>query len=128
MSERRKRPRKRTGAYVAVHDLNSNENVGRLIDVSAEGMKLMSSKCFEKNSTLLLQIDLPSEIDGRGQILCKASIIWCKEGNEPDFHEVGLKISDISPYNHETLEKWMTSLAFQKSLKFAPEAKLEKNR
>ena len=121
MPERRKRPRKSAGTYVTVYDLSVNERIGYLIDISSSGMRLISESEFKPKTTLLLQIDLPANIEDRGQVLCKAEIIWCRKGKCVDCYESGLEITDISRYNQDTLEKWMASPVFGKTLKFTTE-------
>jgi len=121
MPERRNRTRKTAGTYVTVYDLSVNEKIGYLIDISTSGMRLMSKTKIEVLAPLLLQIDLPANIEDRGQVLCKAEAIWCRKGSCVDCYESGLRITEISKYNQETLEKWMASPVFGKTLKFNPE-------
>jgi len=50
MDEKRKHDRKRSSGYVAVIDIKTDEHLGCLVDLTLEGMRLMTKKQYEPST------------------------------------------------------------------------------
>lgn len=96
-SERRISNRRKFGYFMPVKDNNSNEIVGYLTDVSAQGFKLESQKSLLVNTVYHLRLDLTREVSNKSCISFYAKVIWSQpDPGTPLEYMHGFQIVSIS--------------------------------
>ena len=114
MEERRKARRWRSadysqngkrcsGKYFGVYDRVSGDFIGYLIDLSSEGMKILSKRTVPAGEILKLRIELPEEIKGSDELLVEARNVWCDKDNRPEFNRLGFSFTSTFPYHTEII-------------------------
>jgi hypothetical protein len=78
-----------------VVDRNSGLSVGRIINLSLEGLMLISTERQVNNTVLDLSIKLPETIFGKNAIECRATCMWCKKNEKTDFFEAGFHLFEL---------------------------------
>jgi hypothetical protein len=96
MGDRRKLARKSTNDYFLVHNDETNELIGRVMDINADGAMLISEEPIPVPRTFKCRLRLPRMI-GRYRFLhfeleCK----WCNKNKRLGWFEAGFQMREIS--------------------------------
>jgi hypothetical protein len=73
----------------------SGSPVGRIVNISLEGLMLIATERQINDTVLDLQIKLPEMIFGKTTIDCKARCMWCKQNDKTDFFEAGFHLFEL---------------------------------
>lgn len=95
MEERRKLRRRHVIYYSRVYERSTGELIGHVIDITPEGIKLISEQPISINTHFHFRIDLPDEIMGREYMFFEAVSIWCTEDVNPDFYNTGFRVGNM---------------------------------
>lgn len=95
MRETRKLKRKQTYTFLGVYDRNTNQFVGRLVDMTKEGVKLRSMAAMETNAVFQFRLDLPFDINGSKEIVFNARSIWCNKCSDSGQYNIGFQVQDV---------------------------------
>jgi len=82
--------------YLRVYDRTTGQLLGRLGDLTTDGVMLISEEPIEIRKTFHLRIDLPEQIEGRREITFEAISRWASKDINPNFHDTGFQFSVIS--------------------------------
>lgn len=96
MQERRKFPRKRTTKLLEIFDVNTDEHVGNVVDISLSGILLICNREIEDNSVFQLALKIPEDYEGDGQIEFGAEVLWAEISSDSNQSWIGIHIIDIS--------------------------------
>lgn len=92
--------------YLRVFDGMSSKVIGHIVDISAQGLMLISDSPVSVNENYRLRMRLPAEISEKDEILINATSRWCKQDVNPDFYITGFQIHDLTP----DIEKYILCL------------------
>lgn len=115
MEEQRRLKRRHTYYYSRIFDEDTKELKGRLVDISTNGMKLISDEPIEIDRTFQLKMILPIGIEGKKSISFGAKSKWCKKASNPDLYDSGFQLVSISPDNVEVIEHLIQETTFTDS-------------
>jgi len=101
MWDKRRKKRMRLLYYLKVYNEDELGILGRLIDISREGLLVLCNRLVESNTQLKLKLTLPSEYEGQKNLHLTAESVWCKKDLRHDGFNVGFRILNPSA---ETLE------------------------
>jgi hypothetical protein len=110
MIEKRRLPRKRPDVALQVTDAMTGEVVGRLGNLSLEGMMLMASTPIVEDALYQFVFHLP---DSHGQlrpIEVGAHELWTEPATVRDQSWVGFRFIDIGADDTRTLRDWLAHL------------------
>ncbi|MEW5725651.1 MAG: PilZ domain-containing protein [Thermodesulfobacteriota bacterium] len=97
MIEQRRLKRRQLVYYLKVNDRLSGQTVGRLVDITTEGVMLISSYPIETNRVYQMVMTLPQEMEGAREIAFDAKSHWCRKDVNPDFYVAGFQFVTVSP-------------------------------
>ncbi|MBF0530323.1 MAG: PilZ domain-containing protein, partial [Deltaproteobacteria bacterium] len=89
--------------YLKVLDHGTGQPIGRLVDITVEGMLLVSSQPIPKNTVYKLQVDLPDGLNARPPIILEARSLWSKPDINTDFIDTGFIFITIAPSDLQTI-------------------------
>jgi c-di-GMP-binding flagellar brake protein YcgR len=112
MKEKRKLKRRRTLYCLKVFDCDTHSLAGRLIDITAEGMMLISSEPVREGDSFKLRVPFPEAIGGKKHITVDARNVWCAQDSSMVLYEAGFKFLNVSPDITDTIERSMGSYLF----------------
>ncbi|NQU64439.1 MAG: PilZ domain-containing protein [SAR324 cluster bacterium] len=99
--------------YLKVFDNETNEVLGRLLDVTTEGMLIFSEKPVTTDKFYKIKLTLPKDIVVKTDIFLEALSLHCKKDPTADFYNTGFRIVDIEDEDKLTLIRIINRFSFQ---------------
>ncbi|MEJ2455032.1 MAG: PilZ domain-containing protein [Candidatus Thiodiazotropha sp.] len=96
MIEKRKSPRKIADEVLEVSDQITGTQIGRVVNISAEGLMLLSQEPIVTGSVYQLEMILSGSDGSSQQISFGAEAVWTTEATQPESFWTGFRIIDIS--------------------------------
>lgn len=109
---RRKVPRQYLVFYLRVFDWLTGKVLGHLVNISPEGVMLLSDSAIPVNEVYRLRMQLPSEVSEVGEIVFNAESRWCKPDGNPDFYVTGFQIQDLKEEQKNDILKLIDDFSF----------------
>lgn len=78
--------------FLSVYNRKTSKLVGYIVNISHEGMRLVSSIPLLTHSVFQFQIKLPKEIQGEKVINFDALSCWCRPDVSPDCFDTGFRL------------------------------------
>ncbi len=103
MGKERSLERKNLFYYFEVLDRNTNETAGRLVDITTEGLMLISEKEFRKDEVFQFKMQLPEDL-GNKYFNLDAKSMWCRPAKNKGFLDAGFSLVNASKVDIETIE------------------------
>ena len=107
MIEHRRSPRKPPGVIIQVTNVMTGEMIGRLGNISAEGMMLIGNRAVIEDALYQLSFHLPDEHGRLHPIEVGVHEQWSEVANVPGQSWVGFRIIDIGPEDAAVLRDWL---------------------
>jgi len=107
MQKQRNRPRKNTPHNVKVLEQESGTTLGRVVDITADGLMLVVPEAIETGRQLNFRIILPRMVEGKVEIAVSAEAVWCKQDTNPRYFKVGFRFENLAGNDGFTLEDVM---------------------
>ena len=101
-----------SGRYFGIYERTGDAFIGFLIDISSEGMMVLSKKAFQDGATLKLRIELPEEIRGSNQLMVEVKSVWCERDTNPEFYRIGFAFTFTFPHHMDVIELLFNRAAF----------------
>ncbi len=101
MPERRTTPRQKFSLYMRVLDDDTQEQLGHMVEVSSDGLKLETSVDLPINKDYYLRVELTPELADRPFIVFIARTRWSKVGILPNLFQCGFQIIEMMPDDKE---------------------------
>lgn len=112
MEEQRKNIRRAPNDYFLVFDRENDRFIGRVLNMSLDGLMLVSMEPVEVPDEFKCRIALPEKIDDCNQIVFDAESKWSRKNGESNMYETGFKMTNVSKIDREImkelLQKWLT--------------------
>ncbi len=83
MSDRRTLHRRHLIYYLKVLDRETEELLGHLVDITEEGLMIVSENCLKEGKLMKMKMLLPREIEEKEQIEFDARSMWCRKDVNP---------------------------------------------
>ncbi len=96
MIEKRKSARKIADEVLQVSDKITGTQIGRVVNISAEGLMLLSQEPIVMGSVYQLEMDIPEGGGDIKHVAFGAEAVWTTEATQPDSYWTGFRIIDIS--------------------------------
>ena len=87
--QERRQKRWQLVSYLRVHDADSQELIGHLVDISTDGIMLISEQPIPVESQFNFVMEVPSGKQGSITLAFKARSLWTKQDLNPHFHNSG---------------------------------------
>jgi len=107
MEDYRHRPRKNTPHNVKVLDEETGRILGRVVDITADGMMLVSRTEIAPGTQFDLRINLPVMVHHRTDVSVTARTVWCNSDANPSYFKVGFKFINLAGEDGFLLEDVM---------------------
>jgi len=113
MLERRRHKRHYLVSYLAVFDRQTGAPLGYLVDLTDEGMMLMTHGSLEAGRSYSCRLDLPSPIDGRRALALEAKVVWSRRCGEEDCYDTGFQFENLSVEASRVLDRLVQEYEFE---------------
>jgi len=116
MDEKRTAQRKQTNDFLGVYDRETEEFIGRLVDLSVKGLKMRAVLNMNVKSIYKFRIDLPTVVARRQFLELDAECVWCsKSAKSGEKFDVGFKFTQINFEEVETIQYLLNDTLFNDS-------------
>ncbi len=112
MTEQRRRKREHSLYYLPVFPVGQDELLGRLVDITPEGMMLVCEVAVAVGTHYRLNILLPQELAEATAISCLAECRWCRSALNPDYFDAGFRILEVSDRGRSLIDLLITHFSF----------------
>lgn len=123
MTNTRSNERRYTTDYLVVFDSTTNDPIGRILNLSETGLKMITDEEIQVGSNRKVCLKLPDFIKGCREIIFEIECRWCKFNKRSDWFECGFTLENLSDFNlniiRELLYEWMNSSAGFKRIKLS---------
>ena len=109
-SDTRSEVRRATSDYFLVYDRKNCELIGRVVDLSRGGMKLVTQEPLPVDGQLEYRLVFPREIGGETELEMASICVWCRENEKVGWYESGHAFCNISPDNKKILDAIVSDL------------------
>lgn len=118
MSDRRKETRRRLTTFTKVYDLHPRLLLGYLGDLTLRGGMVIGTNLTTINKETELEIEFPSELADVPVVRVKlpARIAWCRPDEYPQYYNIGVQFTEVTPENAEILEQMLERYHFRHTL------------
>ena len=99
--------------YLRIFDTDTGINIGHLVDITTQGIMIISEEPLPSGKDFSFRMQLPATITGREEINFKAHCLWCKKDFNPDFYVSGFQIKKISPLEAKTITALINAYGFK---------------
>jgi cytidylate kinase len=79
--------------YLEVYDDATGTLLGHLVDITTEGVKLVSKAPIEKNRVYRLRMQLPEDYFDEKVLRFEATSLWSSNDVNPDFYDTGFRVT-----------------------------------
>jgi hypothetical protein len=109
--ERRSAPRKPSTDPIEVIDSISGENIGRISNLSRNGMLLICHRPLNDNALYQLRFRLPDRSGSHAEIETGVHTMWSEQASTNGYQWAGLRIISISGPAAASLDRWLDAAA-----------------
>jgi len=113
MFEKRTLKRRHLIYYLRIMDKNTNELIGHLVDITSEGLMVISETQLETNKEFNFRMMLPKEIIGKETLEFNATSLWSRKDINPDFYDTGFSLNDLSEEDRLIVDQLIHHFGFQ---------------
>ena len=113
MDERRRLHRRHILFYSRVFDRKTGVFLGYLGNMNEGGLMIISEGAIDVDRIFLLRIDLPEDIYSRTVLNFKAKSVWCRKDVDPNFHNTGFELIEISKNGKDIISQIIDDYAFR---------------
>jgi hypothetical protein len=110
MEDYRHRPRKNTPHLVKAIDLANGMAMGRIVDITADGMMLVTQTQPVKGQIYNFRINLPVMVHHRTDVSVEAKCVWWTEDDNGRFYKAGFQFKNLPGEDGFLLEDVMHKL------------------
>ena len=112
---KRAKPRHNLYLYLKVVDIETLEPIGRVVDMTTDGMLLVNDGAFKVGSLHNAKIILTGDLFDltMGDIEISFTIQWSKPDINPSLFVNGAKFTNLTPQASRTIEKVIRKFSFE---------------
>jgi hypothetical protein len=81
--------------YLRVFDGISSRVVGHIVDISSEGIMLITDEPITVQEEYRLRMRFPGTGSSQEELVLEAVCRWCREDENPEFYLAGFQIQDL---------------------------------
>jgi hypothetical protein len=113
MRDKRKLKRRHLIYYLHVQERASGKPIGSLVDISTEGIMIMSEQPIELGTVLELKIMLESEMSDKQFLYFDAKVLRCEKSINGTNYDIGCKLLNLSDKDFREIEIIIDELGFK---------------
>lgn len=111
--DRRKLKRRHIVFYSRVFDRNTGALLGHLMDLTVEGLMLISDHPINTGHTYHLRMDLPEDAKSKPYLNFDAHCLWCRPDINPAFYNAGFKVLNMGRDDMNMIDNMIDEYGFR---------------
>ncbi len=113
MEDRRKLKRRFLAFYSRIFDLKSHRMLGHVVDITPQGLMLISETPLPPDTTFRLEIELPEGFANKSTLVLDAKSRWCQVDIDPHFYNTGFELSSLSAEDVAIIQNIVATFGFR---------------
>jgi hypothetical protein len=113
MFDKRQNRRKNASVEFGVYESDTDRFFGCLVDLSVEGVKLVSESEIDSDILYHFKMKLPEKVRGTMYVEFEARSRWCEQVQDSNSYETGFIFEDISRDDLEVVEALLDEPLFR---------------
>lgn len=98
--------------YLEVYDTETDTLLGNLVDITTQGIKLVSKTPIETGKIFILRMTLPEDYFEDKVLTFEAKSLWSGNDVNSDFFDTGFSASSLNTKAKETITELVKQLGF----------------
>ncbi|MDH5525245.1 MAG: PilZ domain-containing protein [Desulfobulbaceae bacterium] len=98
--------------YLEVYNDETNDLMGHLVDITTEGLKLVSKEKIPEKQTFKLRMSLPEGYFEQKVLRFEATSRWSFNDVNPDFYDTGFSVPNLVPKAKDIIIDLVNQLSF----------------
>jgi c-di-GMP-binding flagellar brake protein YcgR len=113
VANKRSQERHELNVYLEVRDGETGQAIGRIVDLTTGGLRLVSEEPLSAGHDydLLIETDIGGE--AQDPVRIDARCTWSGRDVNPDFHAAGLQFQNVRPRQQTLLARVIRNFRFQ---------------
>jgi hypothetical protein len=112
MQNKRALERRNLLYYLQVVNQSTGDPIGRLVDITREGMMLVSEQALPIETIFQLRMLLPAGTLEKTHLDFEAKSLWCQQDVNPRFFDTGFQLLNVDLKDITTIEALITDYGF----------------
>jgi len=112
MAENRKMKRWHVIYYLRIFDQDTDSLLGHLVDITTEGIKMVSEDAISPKKEFRLKMEVPLENRKTGEVLFNARSLWSERDTNPDFYASGFHLEKPNTGTIKVIQALISDLSF----------------
>ena len=113
MDDRRTRKRVYRMFYSRIRDRHSGDLIGHLVDLTPEGLLVVSETPIEVGQVVFMQMELPEDVSEKQFIKFDVQAAWCRTDMDPSFYDLGFQFVEILPEDLSIIRHFIEAYGFR---------------
>jgi len=113
MKDDRKEARTEIQSFLEVREGGSDIEIGRVTEITTEGMKLQSPEPMEPDAVFEFEMSMPPAKRTRGAIRFDAQVIWCTKSEDTGQYESGIQMKGLNNEDLAEIKQIMDEAPFE---------------
>ena len=98
--------------YLEVSNTETGESVGRLVDLTTRGCKIVEKQEYDAGLEMALKVTLPDDRYGVDELYFNAIVRWSKPDINPDYLVTGFEIIRLGARERKVVRKLVEQFGF----------------
>ena len=98
--------------YLRVFDAEAARLLGHVVDITTQGLMLVTEDPIELGVVFHLRMVLSEKIGRTNETSFHARSMWCKRDVNPDFYVAGFEFQDMAPDGTNVIERLISQAGF----------------
>jgi hypothetical protein len=107
MIDERKQRRMQVMSYLKICYRDNESELGRVVDITTEGMRLCSAEPIQTDRTQTFRLALPLTSREKSELVFDADVIWCRRAKNHRLYDTGIMLRDLPPEKIELIEDFL---------------------
>ena len=103
MKDKRKIKRRFLLYYMRVYNAETHQQVGNLVDITPQGIMVVSEHPLPEGKTIRLRVEVTDEVADKPFMEFSAHSKWCEHDVIPNMYNTGFEILDLLPEDSEII-------------------------
>ena len=113
MKNDRKTPRMHVVSYLKLSEMRGERSLGRVSDISAEGLRLQASDPIETDTTYEFEMMMPPRQGANKRVSFHGEVVWCQKSAQSGYYDTGIQMVNIPDETCEMINKIIEETPFE---------------
>ena len=112
-NEKRLLKRRHLIYYLRVFDMKAQQLLGHLVDITSDGIMLISEQPIPTEIVYSMKMDLPANTFGKETVEFEACALWSRPDVNPSFHDTGFQVTQVTEADERIIKRLITEYGFR---------------